>query len=439
MATVIHPADFQTLPRSVASDAGQRRAVVFASTVGTSLGLSQTFLAVFGVVLVPITKDFGWSRTLVSGVMSLTFMKSVALALVVGWLLDRFGPRRVLLISLGVYAAALLLFALSPRSVGGFYALFALVCMVGAPASPTTFSKALAGWFDEGRGAKMGLTAGIGTGVGSAVFPILAGTMLPVFGWRGVFVGVAAVIVVVGLPVAYFFFRDPPTAGEQSRPAVAAAVGTEVPSFTLGEALRTPLFWCLMASIGSCAGCMTAMFSQLVPVAQDAGFSLRDAVAAMTVFASVCAVAQGLLGALIDRFSRPRVMVPFYLVGTLGLWLIHHSGGVPWLLTSSALMGVSIGAEYSALPLLLSRYFGIAHFGKIACFAYGVVAVITGLIPVGMNAVFDATGGYGLAITLMEIGLLVSTTLIALLPSYRRAPAPGDLGRPLARSAWRRW
>jgi MFS family permease len=382
------------------------------------MGLSQTFLSVFGLVLVPISKDFGWSRTLVSGVMTFTIIKSLALALVVGWLLDRFGSRRVLLTTLGLYIASLLLFAVAPANVFGFYALFALVCLFGAPMSNTTFNKSLAGWFDQGRGAAMGLAAGVGSGVGSALFPVIAGTLLPIYGWRGVFVGVAIVVALVGIPVGYFLFRDPPETivAQQGR---NDAVAPPKEGYTLTEALWTPVFWILVASIGICAGCMTAMFSQVAPVAQSAGYSLKQAVAAITVFASVCAVSQTLLGALIDRFSRPLIMIPFYLIGTLGIVLLHSGTDMPMLLAAAALMGVSIGAEYCALPLLLSRYFGVAHFGKIACLVYGIVAMITGIIPIGLNAMFDATGSYVPALKIMEIGLLAATALILLLPSYK--------------------
>ena len=415
MATVVEAFD------ETASDKGlsaRRRGVVFASTIGTSLSLTQTFLGVFGIALVPISKDFGWSRTLVSGVMSLTFLKSLALAFAVGWLLDRFGPRRVLLTSLVLYAGALLMFAMAPDNVLVFYGLFALVCMFGAPTASTTFSKALAGWFDEGRGAVMGLAAGVGSGAGSALFPLLAGSLLPILGWRGVFASVAGIVLTLGVGAIFFLFHDPPLKRDDPRPLdmSEAAVGR---GHTLSQALAEPTFWLLVASIGMSAGCMTAMFSMMAPVAQGEGFSLKQAVAAVTVFGIVGALAQWLIGALIDRFSRPLIMAPFYLVGALGLWLIHHGGGPPALFVAAALMGISVGAEYSALPLLLSRYFGVAHFGKIACLVYGVVALLTGLIPVGMNVVFDATGAYGPALTAIEIALLVATALILPLPSYR--------------------
>jgi MFS family permease len=410
---------------------GGRKGVVFASTIAAAMGLPQTFLGVFGIVMVPISQEFRWSRTLVSGVMGLTVVKTLALVLAVGWLLDRFGPRRVLLVALCGYVGALSLFAIAPRHVVAFYTLFSLVCLFGAPIGGTTLAKALAGWFDAARGAAIGSSVGFGTAVGSALFPIVAAGLLSAYGWRGVFVGVAALVGLIGIPSVYFCFRDPPPATAPT-PAVA---GTAAPSagHTLAEALRTPTFWYLVVSIATGAGFMTAMFSQVVPVAQSNGFTLRQAVAAMTVFASVCAVAQGLVGALLDRFSRPLILIPFYLIGTLGLWLMQHSSGPTMLLVSTALMGVSIGAEYSALPVLLSRYFGIAHFGKIACIVYGVVTLISGAVPIGMNAVFDATGSYALAVTAVQIAVLSATGLILLLPPYGVAPRADDrLGEALA-------
>jgi len=406
-----------------------RSGVVGASIAGNAVSLSPAFLTVFGIAMVPIAEEFGWPRSLVAGAMALSILKSAALALGTGWLLDRYGPRRVLISAMSLYILAICAFAFAPPKVALFYALFGVVCVLAAPLTSTTYAKSIAGWFNHGRGAAMGIAAGVGTGIGSAALPIVSGYMVIQFGWRSAFLASAAIIAFLVFPLILAFFRDPPSPGSSISPAVndKLGIGRSENDFTLKEALFTRTFWALVASIGLCAGCMTAMFTQVVPVLQSSGFVLPQAVTVVSVFAIVCTVAQALIGFLVDRISRPAVMVPFYLLGTLGLWLTHNGESFPMMLLAGCLMGVSLGAEYSALPLMLSRYFGVRHFGKIAALVYAGVAVLIGLVPVGMNAVYDQTGSYDRALGIIEAAMLLATALILFIPSYdrplRRKPA----------------
>jgi len=360
----------------------------------------------------------------VAGVLSLAVVKSLMLAFVVGPMVDRFGPRRVIIVSFLAFAAGMTAFSMAPANVPIFYALFALVCGLGAPINNTTFGKALAGWFDKGRGAAMGFSAGLGTGSGSVIFPVLAGLLLSQFGWRAALLGVAATILLVGFPTMLAFLRDPP----QKDAATARTAPEEADGFTLKEAALTRTFWTLVLSIALCASCITAMFTQVVPVVTEKGIALSHGVTVVTVFAGVCAIWQSLMGFLVDRIPRPVIILPFYLMGVLGLWLLNSSNSVPVLIAAGALMGLSLGAEYSALPLMLSRYFGIRHFGKIASTVYAGVSVGVGLIPVGMNAIYDATGTYDLALDILIVTTLISALMILFLPRHDRALilGPGD-------------
>jgi len=302
-----------------------------------------------------------------------------------------------------------------PPSVPIFYMEFGITCALGASLAATTFGKALAGWFDKRRGTAMGVTAGLGTGLGSIAFPVLAGVMLTKFGWRGAFFGSAAIVGLVALPIVFFLFRSPPAA-ESTAPVDAADLPENTTDYSLREAMRSRYFWVLVASIGLCAGCMTAMFTQAVPVVQQQGFTLAEAVAVVSVLAAVCSAWQPVMGYLLDRYGKPFIVMPFYFLGTLGLWLIHHTSSMKMMLVAGGMMGLSLGAEYSALPLLLSRYFGLRYFGTIASVVYAGVAILIGLVPVGMNALFDSTGSYVGALYMMEGAMLLATLLMLLLP-----------------------
>lgn len=188
-----------------------------------------------------------------------------------------------------------------------------------------------------------------------------------------------------------------------------------------------------MLSVGICAGCMTAMFTQVVPITLSNGMAMADAVTAVSTFAQVCAEARWVIGMLFDRLQRPVVLVPFYLVGIAELWLLASSTTVRSLSVVAIMMGSCLGAEYTALPVLLSRWFGLAHFDKVSELAYGIVAVVTEIILARLNAVFDATGSYRPVIDAMQMVMLIATLAIVRLRA-RIARSPRDVAAALYRA-----
>ncbi|MDE1145918.1 MAG: MFS transporter [Azospirillaceae bacterium] len=397
-----------------------QRGVLFAATMGNFMSATPVLYTVFGMVLVPISTEFNWPRAQVSGVLGLAAIFAALMAFVTGPLVDRFGPRRLILFGSLSFAVALALFSLAPGRVLPFYGLFLLADIAAAFASPMVYSKAVSGWFDRMRGAALGFAGGVGNGVGATIIPIVGGVLLSHFGWRVTYQGMALMVGAIGFPILWRFLRDPPPGGfRDAVPATETAMARKsATDLTLRQAVTTRAFWITALAIGLCAACMTAMFTNVVPVLMERGFSLAQGVTVVTTFALVCAVWQWLMGTLLDRFARPLVLVPFYVLGLVGLLLLQFGPTMPWLVAAGVLMGLGLGAEYSALPFLLSRYFGFRHFGAIAGVLYGGIAVGMGMIPFAMNGIFDAFRSYDPALHIIEGLLLLSTIAFLFLPAH---------------------
>lgn len=383
--------------------------VAVAATVGNLIGITAAILATFGVFLVPIATDFGWPRASVSGVLGLVALVNAVLYPLVGRAMDRFGSRRILISGNVVLAVSI---ALLSRSTGGmlqFYLLFALIGVGGSLAGSAMFCKVVSNWFDARRGLMLGVTAGVGNGVGATVMPIIAGLLVTAYGWRSAYVGIAAIVLLVGFPILFLLLRDAP-------PRVEARE-IELDGLSLREAAHTRAFWLMLVAIAAGAGGMTAVFTHVVPMLTDHGFGLGAATGVVATFALVTATWQIVTGGLLDKLRTPRLIVPMYGAAIVGLLLLEFGHGTVSAVAAGALLGVGMGAEYGALPYFISRYFGLKHYGSIVGALYSVVILAQGITPGLMDMSFDRTGSYGVATIAIAVALGTGMLLLSFLPA----------------------
>ena len=389
--------------------------VVVACTVGNAVSVTPMVYTVFGLFLIPIATEFDWSRAAVSFVLFIIAVAGAISYPIVGRLIDRYGARPVILTGNVLFAASVASVSLVEASRFQFYTAYALIGVSAAIPSSVMFTKVIAGWFDQRRGLFLGIVGGLGNGVGAALSPLFVFALISSYGWRAGFQGIGAAVILIGFPVLYLLLRDPPRdmAGSE-REALEKTRG-----LTLGEALKTPTFWIIMAAIALGAGCMTAIFAHVVPMLLDRGVPAGQATTVLATFSLVTAAWQIGMGHMLDRIPRPWIAAPFYLLALCGLILLESASSYPLLLLSGVLMGLGLGTEYGVLPYFLSRYFGTRHYGAISGSMYAVIVLTQGLTPFLMDLVFDVTGTYDPAIIVICIGLVAGAILITrLLPFH---------------------
>ena len=389
--------------------------VVVACTVGNGVSVTPMVYTVFGLFLIPIATEFDWSR---AGVSFVLFIIAIAGAIgypIVGRLIDRYGARPVILTGNVLFAASVASVSLVEASRIQFYTAYAFIGICAAIPSSVMFTKVIAGWFDQRRGLFLGITGGLGNGIGAALSPLFVYALISNYGWRVGFQGLGAVIILIGFPVLYLLLKDPPQ--DFSRTATEHLEKTV--GFTLTEALKTRTFWIILAAIALGAGCMTAIFAHVVPMLLDRGVPARQATTVLATFSLVTAGWQIGMGYMLDRIPRPWIAAPFYLLALAGLILLESTSSYPLLLLSGLLMGLGLGTEYGVLPYFLSRYFGTRHYGAISGSMYGVIVLTQGLTPFLMDLVFDVTGTYDIAIIAICVGLVLGAILVTrLLPFH---------------------
>ncbi|WP_226794293.1 MFS transporter [Altererythrobacter sp. CC-YST694] len=408
-------------------DSRRQMGVLAAATTGSVLSTTATVHAVFGTFLVPLSENFGWSRASISAVMAIIAISCAITYPLAGRYSDKHGSRRMILfgnVALGLSIGAL---ALTSGSLAQFYLTFLAIGIFGALPSTAMFAKLVAEWFDRNRGTAMGFSSGFGNGLGSTIMPIVAAVLVSTLGWRAGYLGIAALILLVGFPVFYFLLHDVPS---RSDPVTQAEAGAKLEGVSLKEAMRVPAFWLLMAAIAAGGGISTAILSHVVPIVGDRGFSLGVGTAVVSVFALSASAWQVASGRMLDKVNTPRIVVPMYALAIPGLFLLEYGASVPMLVAGGACLGLALGAQFGALPFFIARYFGLRHFGAILGVMYSAVIAGQGITPVLLDAAFDVQGSYRDAILVSMAVMGLGSLLLFLLPSYRgerAAPAPGAM------------
>lgn len=385
--------------------------VLAACTVGNAVGVTPMVYTVFGLFLIPISSEFGWPRSAVSLVLLVLAIAGALSYPVVGRIIDRYGARRVILTGNLLFALAVGLVSTTSAHPAHFYFVYALVGITAAIPSSVMYTKVIAGWFDRHRGFALGFAGGFGNGIGAAIAPVFVASLIASYGWRGAQLGVALAIVAIGFPVLFLWLRDPPPN--------PVADNEEPSGMTLAEARKTKTFWIILIAVALGAGCMTAVFAHVVPMLVDRNISMERAVSVLITFSLVTAVWQVGMGYMLDRFQKPWIAAPFYIVAMFGLVLLEFGSSYPQLLLAGALMGLGLGTEYGVLPYFLARYFGVRHYGAISGMIYGIIVLTQGVTPFLMDLDFDAHGNYRLAVMVISVAMVAGALLLTRLAPFR--------------------
>jgi len=406
--------------------------IVFATICGLLVGAGPINVFTFGVFLKPITEDLGLSRGAFSA--ALTFHAAIAAIVlpIIGWLVDRWGARRIMLPGLFLYALVTASYALiqaSPLLLT--FMIFALTGLVGGVQSPIPYAAVIAQWFDHRRGLALGIgTAGVGLGV--ALMPQVAAVLIDAFGWRLAYVGLAFAVLVVAFPPVALFLREPPGfAARVQRPRGSVVTGAAVPGVAAGEALRSWLFWGLAIAFFLDVIAINGTLTHIVPLLTDRGIPHQVATAALSGTGFALIFGRVLSGWCLDRLWGPYVAITFFVLPMIGIAILASGAGgfAPFL--GAIACGLGIGAEIDLMAFFTSRYFGLRDYAKLYGTMFGIFALGVGIGPAVSGASFDRFHSYIPAFMIFEIMLAAGCLVFLRLGPY---PFPA-LGEALPNAA----
>ena len=366
-----------------------------------------------------MVRELGWSRLMVtSGNAISKLVVGPLFGFAAGWIVDRFGPRRLMMAGIVMAGGALVgLGAVSAAWTFYFFYFFnALGYVCGGPLPSQVL---LSRWFDRTRGQAMGI-AYLGIGVGGALVPLLAKAMNDAFGWRGSLQALGVLVIAIAFPFAYFV-REPGVRSARLRSAEPSEAGQRAEVGADRAALRpiltTPAFYLLalgsMCSIAAVGG--TNQHLKLY-LSIDRAYSQGDAARIISLVLAVSIAGRLLMGWLADRMPRKHVMLLIYLLvaGAIPLLLLSPSPSL--MLLFAAIFGLGLGGEYLIIPLMAGELFGVATLGRVMGIVLTADGVAEATAPMLVGYLRDRTGSYNTGFIVLIAAALVGAIAIGLLP-----------------------
>lgn len=389
--------------------------VLLAGFLGTMCGASPIPFNVLGTLFQPLNAEFGWNRAEISAGITIFGIVASLMAPVFGWAADRYGVRRVALYSLIAFAISFAALYFTPAGIGGFYALWFVIGLIGIGSTPVTWSRAISMWFVQNRGLALGMML-LGTSAAGFVVPKVAGYAVQNVGWREMFPIVALFPLLLALPVCLALFREPRI---DERPAALTDASGAVIGRTLDEAIRTRQFWLLLTSILLIALAYGGAHIHMIPIVMDHGLSLDQATSMMGIVALGLLTGRLGVGLLLDRYWGPVVAFPVLCLPAVACYLLMGTSAEhSMMVTAAFLLGFAAGAESDLIAFLAARYFGMAHFGRIYGFLYMPFGIGSAVSPIFYGMVRDRTGSYDGMLMAASVMFVAGASLLLLLGRY---------------------
>ncbi len=385
--------------------------VIVASAIGVGLGLSGLPFYTLGVFTQPLVAEFGWTRGQVQGALAFMMIGTLLASGITGWLADRYGARRVALCSQIGLALGLTGLALTPGDVTIWNLSWLAMAVLGIGTTPMTWTRAIASWFDKGRGLALGIAL-MGTGLTALTAPVITTHLIANFGWRSAYLILAASVLLIAVPfVLWLFFEKDSTQ--------TAHTHSSVSGLTLTEALRGYRFWLLIAGFAGISFGVGGLIPNLVPMLRDKGLSAVDAAFYSSIIGLNVICGRVAAGYLLDRLWAPAVAFVFLSLPALSCLLLTQDLTSPLVVgLAASLIGLAAGAEFDLIAYLCTRYFGMRHYTQIYAWQWVPFMLAAGFAPMVFGRVYDATASYNPALHLAAAGFAGGALLLLGLGRY---------------------
>lgn len=357
-----------------------------------------------------MVQQFGWTRAQVTSGNALSkLVVGPVFGFLAGWVVDRFGPRRLMMIGILMASAALVGLG-SISSLGMFYFFYLFNALGYVCAGPLPSQVLLTGWFDRSRGKAMGF-AYLGIGIGGATVPWISHALVQRFGWQTSLRILGLLIVAASFPLA-LLLKEPAKA--------RTMVGSAKSPSPMAAFKRSSFYLLTLGSMCSIAAVSGTQQNLKLFLSLDLHFTQRDAASVLSLVLTFSIAGRLLIGWLADHFSKKYVMLLTYLLVAAGIPLLFLGTTRLTLYVSAAIFGIGLGGDYMIIPLITAEIFGLEILGRLLGVILTAGGIADAVAPWLIGRLRDSTGSYREScLVLVGIALLGGIAVLGL-PGRRR-------------------
>ncbi len=396
--------------------------LIQSSAIGLPKRSSQTyivataFLSLFGIVGFAyyglpffydfMIKEYGWSRTVVTSGNALgKLVVGPLFGFVAGWMIDKYGPRRLMMTGILFMGIALIGISFS-TSLGMFYTFYIFNALGYVFGGPLPCQVLISRWFDKNRGKAMGI-AYLGIGAGGALVPHISAGLAQNIGWHYALASLGVMIILFGFPMTYFI------KGSSVKPSEP---GVSAPAIPIKSILTNRNFYLLafgsMCSIGAVGG----VGQHLKLYLRDLDFTQSDAATVMSLVLFSSLAGRVLMGWLADLINRKYVMILIYMIVALAIPLLLMPDFYGRIYIFAVIFGIGLGGDYMIIPLMAGDLFGIRALGR----TMGIILVADGvaesMFPMLVGALYDSASSYAPGFIMLICLALAGALIVSFLP-----------------------
>ncbi|MFZ0305601.1 MAG: MFS transporter [Terracidiphilus sp.] len=391
--------------------------VAAAAFVGVMTSFAPIIPYTFSLFLNPLHESLGWRRESLDGAFGLAAITVAFVSPVIGILLDRYPPRRIILPSILIFALALASLSRLGPSIGRFYLTFFVMGLVANGGAQFAYTRTMLTWFQKHRGFALALIL-TGSGVGSIFIPPLTQWTIGNYGWRNAYMMLGG-IALLGFPLTALLVSNRPAAVIHEEVATLSGVA-------VGSALANSAFWILAVITILSAFSENGLVTNLAAVLTQHGIPAASAAVALSIRGGAGIVGRLFVGFLIDRLSPQRIQTCVLVISATGSLVLALAGSSGVALIGAALLGIGLGSEADVGPYLLARYFGRKHFSVLYGLMWTAYAIGGGTGPVMVGHFFDRAGSYRLEVLVALSIIAFAAAAVSLLLKNSRGPVANE-------------
>ncbi len=360
-----------------------------------------------------MVQQFGWTRGQVTSGNALSkLVIGPVFGFLAGWLVDKFGPRRLMMA--GILMAGIALVGLGSISTLGMFYFFYLINALGyVCGGPLPNQILLTRWFDKSRGKAMGI-AYLGIGLGGAAVPWVSHLLVQHFGWQAALNILGIIIVVIAFPMAFFVKESPDAVAQRE------VVCTRSPQKLLSGAFKTPAFYLVaLGSMCSIAAVSGIQQNLKLFLSLDRHYSQGDTTRVISLILACSIIGRLLMGWLADLMPKKYVMLIIYVLVAAAIPFLFTGGGLNTLYIFAFIFGIALGGDYMIIPLMTAEIFSMEILGRLLGVILTADGVAEAVSPWWVSHLRDSTGTYATGFVVLIGIALLGATAVAMLPRRR--------------------